>query len=432
MFEQAKKISKTSCIAIGFLMRAIDIFIYLALVTAMPRVASAQPYTEGKTRHRFAQLTLGWDLRGYSGMGTETIRIGAGGEWERAALGGHTAARLIIGGTHFWGHADFYLGIPVAFRGRSGFGTDVEMGGRYYPRRIENGKLRPYVGAALLPVTYAQGEGTIQKRRVYPVLAGATFARGKHLFECGAGYNYNNRSTYYVAEDRTTTLRTQALWLSVGYRYRIETTLSAEKDWLSGRTAFLTDTLARLGRLDGLTLAIGPSAAFFLKESPHNTAAAPYAAGHALSGVFPELAVGYYLHRPDVQLGVAYRTVRSETAAFGYRQRVMRRALTLEAFKFIADYHGFAAFVGPALSYERLAVEESHSGGGESRADYGWRPGLTFGWDIRPNRLQSWYLRTNLRYFPHLQVDMSTGRPVRLDQLEFNFIQLVVFPGRMG
>ena len=84
MFEQAKKISKTSCIAIGFLMRAINIFFYLALITAMPRVASAQPYTEGKTRHRFAQLTLGWDLRGYSGMGTETIRIGAGGEWERA------------------------------------------------------------------------------------------------------------------------------------------------------------------------------------------------------------------------------------------------------------------------------------------------------------------------------------------------------------
>ena len=59
-----------------------------------------------------------------------------------------------------------------------------------------------------------------------------------------------------------------------------------------------------------------------------------------------------------------------------------------------------------------------------------WRPGVTFGWDIRPDRLQAMILRTNLRYTPNLNVAVTGGRDVALDQVEFNFIQFVIFPRR--
>jgi hypothetical protein len=116
--------------------------------------------------------------------------------------------------------------------------------------------------------------------------------------------------------------------------------------------------------------------------------------------------------------------------AFDFSQTLLRKSITLEVFRFWADYHGFAVFAGPAFSYEKLRVEETHGNQSNLGVKEGWRPGITLGWDIRPNRLQSWYLRTNIRYFPGMHVSMPSHQKIRFDQMEFNFIQLVIFPGR--
>jgi hypothetical protein len=59
------------------------------------------------------------------------------------------------------------------------------------------------------------------------------------------------------------------------------------------------------------------------------------------------------------------------------------------------------------------------------------RAGIVFGWDIRPNRIQSILLRTNLRWTPGLGISVANKGTMFLDQLEFNFIQVVIFPGRI-
>ena len=41
-----------------------------------------------------------------------------------------------------------------------------------------------------------------------------------------------------------------------------------------------------------------------------------------------------------------------------------------------------------------------------------------------------WILRTNLRYYPTLQLDLAEGA-LSQQHLEFNFIQLVVYPQRL-
>ncbi len=96
------------------------------------------------------------------------------------------------------------------------------------------------------------------------------------------------------------------------------------------------------------------------------------------------------------------------------------------------DYHGFAPFVGPTISYENLAFSESFEGSrtvdiSDSKMSYGF----TFGWDIRPNRVQSWLLRTNLRWYPSLHLEVEPNSNVAFDNLEFNFIQLIIYPSRM-
>jgi hypothetical protein len=97
------------------------------------------------------------------------------------------------------------------------------------------------------------------------------------------------------------------------------------------------------------------------------------------------------------------------------------------------DYHGFVPFVGPIISYESLSFEETDLGVKvRDVSDDMLGLGVTFGWDIRPNDLQSWVLRTNLRYYPGLQLDIpGTEETVPFRNLEFNFIQLIIYPGRM-
>jgi uncharacterized membrane protein len=106
--------------------------------------------------------------------------------------------------------------------------------------------------------------------------------------------------------------------------------------------------------------------------------------------------------------------------------------LALEAFWFFWDYNGFVPFVGPTISFERWAScrFENYVQQGETQRTQMISPGILFGWDILASPLETWVLRTNLRYYPFQKVRDSDGKWSRVDQFEFNFIQLVVYPNR--
>lgn len=390
--------------------------------------AKAQPYIEGgNTRHRFAQLNIGLDTRLYPSVGSQSAKLNNVGGLEKYELETQAETRLIIGGTHFWGHTDFFVAFPIYALNKSGFLPSIETGAKIYPWPIQRNKVRPYLGTSFWVTSYKQGDGVSLTRFKAPLLAGFTYTQKNHLIDIGVGYNYDNSFSYFVNPTIATSVKTQPLMFSIGYKWMLETSLSAEKDWQSGKTKLLTDTLAKLGRLDGFTIAIGPSSAFFLKKSSHNAVIAPFVDNHKTAFVPIDAGIGYYLHKPDVQFNLAYRSYKSTIEAYGYNQTAKRTSLALEAYKFLMDYHGFAAFVGPALSYEWLAVQEPT----ETKMYDGIKPGITFGWDIRPNRLQGIVLRTSLRYFPNLSVAMADGKKVAFDGLEFNFIQVVIYPKRL-
>jgi hypothetical protein len=409
--------------------------LFLSFVSSMFTISLlfAQPYVEGgNTRHRFAQLNLGFDVKGFSKLGSESFFYNDFGDLESFELNDFYQSRIIIGGTHFWGHADFLIAIPIIESKGNEFSSGVETTFRYYPWRIENHKIRPFVGLSVMNSNFKQGMGTKHIRWKFPLSGGFTFNHKKNLVEVSLGYTHRNVHEYYINPTEKFTIRTQAVSLSVGYKIMLDNTLGAEKDWLSGRTKLLTDTLAKLKRLDGFTLAFGPSSAFFTSKSSHTTLVAPYADQQKIPNVFLEYGLGYYTHKADLQLNLAFRTNKSTISAYDYKQDVRRSSLTFEMYKFLTDFHGFAIFLGPSINYENLKVQEKLPNQPESTSSKELiRPGVTFGWDIRPNRIQSFYLRTNLRWHPKLDVSMSSGKNVRLDQLEFNFIQLVVFPGRM-
>jgi hypothetical protein len=404
----------------------------LALAAGGLRLA-AQPYVEGgNTRHRFAQLNLGIEARSFLNQGTAAFFPGANGALEQRQLAPQRQAAFVIGGTHFWGYADFYVAFAFLNLYQTGYKPRTETGLKAYPWRIEHRKLRPYIGTTWMTSSYQQGEGALIARNETPLLGGLTYCQDRLLIELGAAYSFKPSWPYYVSMEQQAPTVTHALRLSLGAKWMIETTLSAEKDWLSGRAQMLTDTLGKLGRLNSFTLAAGPSSAFFVNGSGHNRGSRSFLGQHLLNRIFPEFGAGYYWHQPDLQLNLAYRNISSTLEAYGHAQHANRQALTLEAFKFFADYHGFAPFAGLALSREWLSLTDQSPQREAAVYRAGLlRPGLAFGWDIRPNRLQVFYLRTNLRWFPKLELAAEGGQAFSFSQIEFNFIQLVLMMDRL-
>ena len=119
-----------------------------------------QIYVEKQTRHRFAQLNLGMDIQ--SSFGGNFSYINIDDDIISSNLPNSYTPRIVIGATHFWGHADFYIAIPIynsVYRndGQSVLTlSGVETVFKYYPWRIKHNKLRPFVGLALSPFYYEQ------------------------------------------------------------------------------------------------------------------------------------------------------------------------------------------------------------------------------------------------------------------------------------
>ena len=128
---------------------------------------------------------------------------------------------------------------------------------------------------------------------------------------------------------------------------------------------------------------------------------------------------------------LAYRGITADASAFGARLETQQRGLFIEALKFFdIDLYGFVPFVGAGLGYGRMSAIDQVSERSATARDSVWMLSVPFGWDIRPNPASAWLVRTNLRWIPRARLDFpGTSIGVDLGGLEFDFIQLVLFPG---
>ena len=202
--------------------------------------ASSQIYIEKQTRHRFAQLNLGMDYQ--TNFGGKTFYLDDQGTKQNLSLGQLHKARFLIGGTHFWGHADFYVAIPLLYpsfedKNQSiSFTSSIETVFKYYPLRIQHNKFRPFIGLSLAPFYFEQdnnnleyGNGSELSHTAVPVLMGFTFNNKSHLLELGLTWNYANKQDYYISRTDIEQVITPPFYLNLSYRFMLETTASAER-----------------------------------------------------------------------------------------------------------------------------------------------------------------------------------------------------------
>lgn len=392
----------------------------------LPSMLPAQAPTDSiARRYAFAEMFVGGDVQALPGATS-------GGP----AVPGRMAPRLTIGGLHFWGHADFAVTFPLGLAtrdegaARTMVSTGVETRGRWYLRPRRGDGISPFVGGGLGGLDLRIGDGPLDARLLPMGQAGLVWRRGRTLYEVGWSARPRESFRYPTARTTTAPVVPSSHAVFVGAHRLFETTRGLEPLVRSGAWGRREERLRAAGKLNGPSIALGVSSPILTGSSAFNRAERPWLARRAPGAPMLDLGLGWYHDGLDAHVNLAWRQARFDTEAFGFAQRSTRRSLAVEAFKFLGDYHGFVPFVGPVVGLERLAVRETDAG--VRVTDVTRRlvaPGVTFGWDIRPTRAQSWLLRTNLRWFPSLRVPLEGGTQ-SLDQLEFNFIQLVWYPGR--
>lgn len=89
-------------------------FVLILLFSIFQFQVFGQVYLDKKSRHRFAQLSLGLDYELGLGANTQISNSAISNpNTSRVSLNASHTPRILIGGTHFWGHADFYIAIPL-------------------------------------------------------------------------------------------------------------------------------------------------------------------------------------------------------------------------------------------------------------------------------------------------------------------------------
>jgi outer membrane protein W len=414
--------------------------IYLIILLRLINASYGQVYLQNKSKYRFAQGAMGVDFQYISHTGTSnTITKGKVKNYQ---FGGFTVPRIVIGGLHFWGHADIAFNIPVGEIGRKQDSIAINysdfdiMTFKYYPWAIKKGGIRPYIGTSVNINTYSQ-QGTDEYKTVYggrdfklgfPLNAGLSYQVGSWLLNVDGKLNLNRDRKIYASRTETTNMKLPSYSLSVGVRKLFEsTTTKFEKKYEDGTMKI--DYEKAKNKLNAFSFAVGLSTSIYTATSDYNKQNRRFLSNRS-GASFLEYGFGYYLDKSDIHFNLAYRQGTSNDYGFGINQKHDRTAYTLEAYKFLFDYKGFVPFLGIGINKENLKFTETDFQKTLLTASNSKiTPNISFGWDIRYHRLNWLMLRTNMRYFPVSGINTLVGK-IKFNQMEMNFIQAVIYPQR--
>ena len=341
-----------------------------------------------------------------------------------------------IGATHFWGHADFYVSITTADIKRNQSQVDYNYrfgtftGLRLYPYASHTGGLRPFLGYAFSPFRYTQVSpqndiGQFKHTQVNSIVnAGVSYQMPNCYVVLEYGLNINPTLETYMSSTASYFDAFPRSLFQLGVNWSIETTKPTANSANKNANLFFSKSNA-----NGGFIAAGPSSAFPIKKS---TALRQFEDDMSMPNIFPDFAAGYHFTKSDFIIAVASRRTIQKRNAFNYISRLERQSLNIEGYKFLSDYHGFVPYLGAGIGRENLELTRTEFGSDlDPVTEQIWSPNIVFGWDIRPSVKGDWWiLRTNFRYYPTLQLELPEGA-LSQQHLEFNFIQLVIYPQRL-
>jgi len=387
-------------------------------------------------RYNFAKTYFGLDFNFFPNL-PDSYLLNKEGEIAAFERTSFLTPAFNIGATHFWGHADFFVSIATSPRK---FGTDAVnnsiglraiTGMRIFPWKLQNHAIRPYLGYKFAPIRFNQEDldQTPYRRTQVKSLLGLGLAYRSPKMYAYLGYDFIPNSSTEIFLSRTVSAQSDfpKAVLSLGLNYMLEITNGSYTKPIAQ-----LDSMVRRKNILGFFFGLGPSSAFPIKTSSYITDQHPYLDDRSMPNIFPEITLGYHFSKQEFVLSTAFRPIQQRRTAFGFDQQIQRNSFSLEAYKFLFDYHGFAPFLGAGVVHDLIRVKENNGGVIADEGKYSkTSPSIIFGWDIRPSRRADiWLLRTNLRYAPFAEIERS-GKMLSLQHLEFNFIQAVIYPQKI-
>ncbi|MNX75139.1 hypothetical protein D3C86_1065980 [compost metagenome] len=367
---------------------------------------------------------------------------------------------LTIGGLHFHRHAEIYVGIPVQrFAGdlgtpgaeRQAKASSAQLTSfKYYPWALDLGTVRPFVSSGLMLRALSLSDGAdpatnpgAQTKYLVPLGLGLGWSFPGGILDLQAQYAFGDHwevASGLAAQDLAQRAPAYASrWLdlssiqwTVGIRTNLDPSAAAvEPGFVEAEEARVARRRAN-GTASTLSVGLGPSARLFANDSTYFSERRPYLGATYTEGTFPHMTLGYRLDPLDAELRLSYRSFAGQAAAYGAQLDTSRSGVMLEAFKlFDPNFYGFVPFVGAGLGYESGTFKDVAAGVTTTASTQRLVPSLIAGWDIRMDPSSAWLLRTNLRWTPSFSIDTGKGSAFDLGGLEYDFIQLVVYPQRL-
>lgn len=420
-------------------------FLKLILLLSFSNIALCQnfsPDSIAQLKKRFGFANMYFGVEGISTSNGSTSVLNSSNNIENIKFSGYAIPRLVWGGTHFWGHADFYVSFPIGGYKKEApvqlssliYNLDVETGIKIYPYKLRKGALRPYIGMAWNISSFQQiikdsASSIVLEKNTTPLLAGISYRSKRMIIETGFQYFFNNKYQYPLSKTVNGNLFLPKFAFTLGAKYLLETT-NQKGAYIKKRMA----ALKKHNKYNAFYVGAGISASIGIPTfSEYDKKNYPFFENHnRYFGVIPDLTLGYYFSKPNMNVGISFRKMADSYQGFNVQHFHERKSIMLEAYKFLGDYHGFAPYAGITVSKENLqfatrdlSLNNKWNVYTETKAAVG----VIFGWDIKPTKAESWMLRTNLRYSPlSMEVD---NKKVAYNYIEFNFIQLVLFPERI-
>jgi len=416
---------------------------YILFVLAANSLLAQEYITEGKKRLNFAKTYF--ELGGQYSPSFSSKKISTNQNVLNVTNPASIIPYLNIGAMHFWGHADFFISIPLSQINLSKsesidftLNQSVVTGARFFPWAIEDKKVRPFIGASWAIVNSKQenkqnsGQPIFSKSKLI-FDAGLVYGKGSFITRIGVNIYPNTAINYPISQTRFEQVKTPNWGAYFGLIYAIETTRSKNMDKENVRLNKFprtsSPTMNAIKKGDWF-VGIGPSTSFMLTSSMYNNEKYPYFNKKPISNSFLDVSLGYQFNKQGIVTALSYRNPNFTNEAFGTKQSVTKSSFVLETYKFLTDYSGFTPYIGLNLAFDRIDYSEKSSTNNISISKKIVTPGITFGWDILPGKTEQWVvLRTNLRWFPFEKLDIN-NKIFSLNQLEYNVIQAVFYPSR--
>ena len=386
----------------------------------------AQNYDYVK-KSRFLQMYLGVDLLSFQDqflLNYYNMASGAEQMYMQPAGG----MRVVFGGLGMKGRTDLYLAIPTTTTTTEDgvtvtYNNGIELGFRLYALKVKPNTISPFIGFSSHIRTFKQATssaasdtGPEHTSLASSISFGLLLPTSYGLVELGTQKIPSSTISYpYYRSGSTAGVKDSELpttfpWF--GYRYLFDT---ANPDKSSGRST------------SGFTLGLGINQTLSLKTSPYIYSSRKYLAKRPGTSLYSEVNLGYYFGGLDSFFQVSSRTLPYVQKGYGYELKINRSITGLEAATFIANLGSVHPFVGYGYNQESIAITETDSGSSVGSSSTQTTSQSYFGgFDLRPDNKGMFVMRTLVRYTPGVRPSTSSGGVLKLDGLEFSFIQLVM------